>query len=270
MLPRVLRMRWMTDHRRSESQGPYRGGGRLMAMYRRLAGASACPWTIRHVPVCSSTEDLLGSWLRDQPTLMGPRAVIATHQRRGVGQWGRTWLSPPGGVWISAALPWQGHASGHAGLLGLASALSMVQRLEQRGLAVQIKWPNDLLVRGRKLAGLLPGVVQRGAQLRLLRIGLGLNVRNPVPAKGIALRSLEGQQAADPIRWAAEVLLALDHCHAVGGDGAWCLEGVQARLWSDQLIHPEDGQTWRITGLESDGALRLRQGSRTESWRRWP
>ena len=241
-----------------------------MAIYRRLAGASACPWTIRHVPVCSSTEDLLGSWLRDQPTLMGPRAVIATHQRRGVGQWGRTWLSPPGGVWISAALPWQGHASGHAGLLGLASALSMVQRLEQRGLAVQIKWPNDLLVRGRKLAGLLPGVVQRGSQLRLLRIGLGLNVRNPVPAKGIALRSLEGQQAADPIRWAAEVLLALDHCHAVGGDGAWCLEGVQARLWSDQLIHPEDGQTWRITGLESDGALRLRQGSRTESWRRWP
>ena len=270
MLRRVLRMRWMTDRRRPDLPGPHRGGGRLMAIYRRLAGASARPWTIRRVPVCSSTEDLLGRWLREQPALRGPRAVIATHQRRGVGQWGRAWLSPPGGVWISAALPWQGDASGHAGLLGLAVALSMVQRLEQRGLAVQIKWPNDLLLQGRKLAGLLPGVVQRGSQLRLLRIGLGLNVRNPVPAEGIALRRLEGEHAADPTRWTAEVLLALDHCQAIGGDGAWCIDGVRARLWSDQLIHPATGQMWRITGLESDGALRLRQGSRTECWRRWP
>ena len=260
----------MTKQRRTEPQGPYRGGGRLMAIYRHVAGASARPWILRRIPVCSSTEELLGRWLRDQPSLTEPRAVIATHQRRGVGQWGRTWLSPPGGVWISAALPWQGHGAGHAGLLGLAVALSMVQRLEQRGLAVEIKWPNDLLVEGRKLAGLLPGVVQRGSQLRLLRIGVGLNVRNPVPAEGIALRRLEGQQVADPIRWAAEVLLALDHCQALGGDGAWCLDGVRARLWADQLTHPEDGQTWRISGLESDGALRLRQGSRTETWRRWP
>ena len=241
-----------------------------MAIYRRLAGASARPWTIRRVPVCGSTEDLLGNWLRDQPSLIAPRAVIATHQRRAIGQWGRVWLSPPGGVWMSVAMPWQGHASGHAGLLGLAMALSVVQRLERRGLAVQIKWPNDLLVQGRKLAGLLPGVVQRGSQLRLLRIGLGLNVRNPVPAEGVALRRLEGQQAADSIRWTAEVLLALDHCQAVGGDGSWCLDGVRARLWSDQLIHPEDGEIWRITGLASDGALQLRQGSKTESWRRWP
>ena len=239
-----------------------------MAIYRRLAGASARPWTIRRVPVCSSTEEMLGRWLRDQPLLMGPRAVIATHQP-GLATGARL-ASPPGGVWISAALPWRSHGSGQAGLLGLALALSVVQRLEQRGLSVQIKWPNDLLVNGRKLAGLLPGVVQRGSQLRLLRIGLGLNVRNAVPGHAIALRKLEGQQAADPIRWTAEVLLAFDHCHRLGGDGAWCLDGVQARLWSDQLVHPEDGQIWTIAGLERDGGLRLRQGSRTETWRRWP
>ena len=241
-----------------------------MATYRRLAGASARHWSILHVPVCSSTEELLGAWLRDQPSLMGPRAVIATHQRRGVGQWGRAWVSPPGGVWISAALPWRSQGSGQAGLLGLALALSVVHRLEQQGLSVQIKWPNDLFVNGRKLAGLLPGVVQRGSQLRLLRIGLGLNVRNAVPGHAIALRKLEGQQAADPIRWTAEVLLAFDHCYGIGGDGAWCLDGVEARLWSDQLVHPQDGQIWRIAGLERDGGLRLRQGSRTETWRRWP
>ena len=155
-LRRVSRMRWMTDPGMTdlgmsdpwmtEQPRPHHGGGRLMAIYRRLAGASARPWIIRRVPVCSSTEELLGTWLRNQPTFVWPRAVIATHQRRGVGQWGRTWVSPPGGVWISAALPWNSPASGQAGLLGLALALSLVQRLERRGLSVQIKWPNDLLV----------------------------------------------------------------------------------------------------------------------------
>ncbi len=100
-----------------------------MAIYRQRAGASARPWTIRRVPVCSSTEELLGTWLRNQPSLIVPRAVIATHQRRGVGQLGRAWVSPPGGVWISAALPWTSPASAQAGLLAIALALSLVQRL---------------------------------------------------------------------------------------------------------------------------------------------
>ena len=118
-----------------------------------------------------------------------------------------------------------------ASLVTSALAVATVKGvLETMQITLGIKWPNDLFVNGRKLAGLLPGVVQRGSQLRLLRIGLGLNVRNAVPGHAIALRRLEGQQAADPIRWTAEVLLAFDHCHDEGGDGAWCLDGVQARL----------------------------------------
>ena len=67
------------------------------------------------------------------------------------------------------------------------------------------------------------------SQLRLLRIGLGLNVRNSGPCEGIALRRLAGQQAADPIRWTAEVLLALDHRHDLEAMGL-VPDDVQARL----------------------------------------
>ena len=81
-------------------------------------------------------------------------------------------MSPRGGLWISAALPWQGRPPASAMLIGLAVATVLAERLERRGLEVAIKWPNDLLVNGRKLAGLLPRLVQRGSTLRLVRIGI--------------------------------------------------------------------------------------------------
>ena len=59
-------------------------------------------------------------------------------------------------------MPWPDQARGGAGLIGLALALSLSQRLERHGVPVRIKWPNDLLVDGRKLAGLLPRLVHRG------------------------------------------------------------------------------------------------------------
>ena len=237
------------------------------------------PWRVVEWPELDSTNAAAHRWLNkpvENSASNGHRLVFTTpHQTAGRGQQSRPWHGQKGmdlamSVVLTDSLP-----SACPFALNLAVSLAVLEGVEKampklEGVPWEIKWPNDLLAQGRKLAGLLPGVVQRGSQLRLLRIGLGLNVRNPVPSEGIALRRLEGQQAADPTRWTAEILLALDHCHAVGGDGAWCIDGVQARLWSDQLVHPQDGQIWHVNGLEKDGALRLRQGSRTESWRRWP
>ena len=138
---------------------PGRRGGRHLALQRRLVAADRpeC-WDLRWFPVCSSTETVLEEWLRETPDLQlqRPRAVLARHQRHGIGQRGRVWSAPPGGIWLSAAMPWPEQARGGAGLIGLALALSLSQRLERHGVPVRIKWPNDLLVDGRKLAGLLP------------------------------------------------------------------------------------------------------------------
>ena len=257
-------MLWM-----SELCRPGRRGGRLMWNYRRMAGTAAQPWLLRSVPVCSSTEVLLNRWLKGPVEFDQACAVVAAHQRWGTGQWGRRWSSPRGGVWLSAALPWQGEGSGRAGLLGLAVAVAFAERLERHGLPVRIKWPNDLVLYGRKLAGLLPSVVQRGSRVRLLRIGFGLNICNPVPVEGIALDQLERVGSLDPAHWTAEVLLALDRCHRIGGDGSWCLPALKRLLWAKQIRHPRDGRIWMISGVASDGALQLHHGTRTEEWRRW-
>ena len=158
-------------------------------------------------------------------------------------------------------------------LLGLASALSLVQRLERRGLSVQIKWPNDLLVHGRKLAGLAAwGGAARVLSCVCCASGLGLNVRNSVPCRGHC--SAEACRAAgcrsDPMDGGsfAGTWITVTTSEAMGPGASMTCAG-QALVPISSFI-PRMARLWHITGLERDGALRLRQGSRTESWRRWP
>ena len=71
---------------------------------------------------------------------------------------------------------------------------TLVERLERIGVNVKIKWPNDLLVDGKKLAGILPRLFSRGGELRLFRVGVGLNVFNNVPKEGISLKQIFGDE----------------------------------------------------------------------------
>jgi BirA family biotin operon repressor/biotin-[acetyl-CoA-carboxylase] ligase len=243
--------------------------GRVQAA-RRQAGATPgldlpaprLPWRLLWWPCCGSTEQRLEQELScgGQP----PLAVLAGHQRFGHGQRGRPWISPPGGVWLSAALPWPAEpAAGSA--LGLAVAVGLALQLEALGLTVQLKWPNDLLVNGRKLAGLLPRLSLRGPAIRLARVGVGLNGRNRVPPGAISLREALGRQttASDVPALTARVLAALE----------WAVfrstsPELVRRLAERRLLVPVEGvdyrrERWQVEGLSVDGGLLLsRAGER--------
>ncbi|MGB7564395.1 MAG: biotin--[acetyl-CoA-carboxylase] ligase, partial [Prochlorococcaceae cyanobacterium] len=154
--------------------------GRIAAARLRRLGPAGpgLPWQLQWRAVCASTELELERSLRSGAA--APLAVLAGHQRFGHGQQGRPWQAPPGGVWISAALPWPAHGDGTAAL-GLAVAVGLALQLEELGLEPRLKWPNDLLVRGAKVAGLLPRLRRRGEHIRWAQVGLGLNGHNPVP-----------------------------------------------------------------------------------------
>lgn len=173
---------------------------------------------------------------------------------------------------MSSALPWQGRDCA-PGILGLAVAVALAERLEAVGLAVSIKWPNDLLVDGRKLAGILPRMVYRGSRVRLARVGVGLNVTNYVPQGAIALGQClpaGGVKAAvSPLRWTFEVLLALDRAQELVLDPGAVCQATECRLWSREVQDPNSGIVWRVDGLREDGALLLRQGCHSISWTRW-
>ena len=148
------------------------------------------PWRLHYVPLCASTERDLSRCL--QQGTEPPLAVVARRQRYGVGQHGRQWQSPAGGLWLSAAIPWQRPLSPVAAeqlprRMAAALAAQLAPWTAEASPPLTIKSPNDLMVGQRKLAGVLSSVTWRGGQPRLLRFGIGLNGRHPIAPPGITL-----------------------------------------------------------------------------------
>jgi len=109
--------------------------------------------------------------------------LVAAEQRAGRGSRGRTWHSPRGGLWLGVLRRGDGSPGGLE-LLSLRAGLAVARVLD--GLPpvapVELKWPNDLIVRGRKVGGILVEARWQGTTLGWAAIGLGLNVRNTLPA----------------------------------------------------------------------------------------
>jgi len=237
---------------------PLLGCGALAAALR-LQGAS-WPWRLQVVSTCASTETLVQRWA--QGGRHGPSAVVARQQRHGRGQWGRSWWAPPGGVWLSAAWPLPRSAAAQLQTegLGLAVAVAVMEWLEALGLTVTFKWPNDILLEQRKLAGLLVHRQLQGGVPRQLGLGLGLNVANAVPAGAVALRQRLGRRTPSLPQAQAAALLACERAMVFLEQPDALVQACQTRLWLPQQPLPgPSGAPVRVVGLTPAGGLRLRQ-----------
>lgn len=119
--------------------------------------------------------------------------VRADVQARGKGRKTRDWSSPPGGLWASVLLSPE-VPSVHQGLIPLAVGCACAEALEQLGIDVGVRWPNDLMLGDRKVGGILVEGRVLGSALSHVVAGMGINVQNPPPVDGAA--SL-GEVAAD-------------------------------------------------------------------------
>ena len=170
---------------------------------------------------------------------------------------GRNWHSPKGGAWVSVAINRGGAYQNNSELYGLAVALALAERIERIGVNVKIKWPNDLWVNGKKLAGILPRLFFRGGELRLLRVGVGLNVLNKVPKEGISLRQIVGDGKININFWSSEVLFAIERSLDFIDNKDFLCSEVEQRLWSTKYFDKETGYLWNIKGINSMGNLLL-------------
>ncbi|KRW70391.1 biotin--protein ligase [Pseudomonas sp. TTU2014-105ASC] len=113
-----------------------------------------------------------------------PFIVVAEAQTSGRGRRGRTWISPFGqNLYCSFALKVGGGTKQLAGM-SLVVGLAVMQTLRRLGVEAGLKWPNDLYVDGRKIAGILLELTGDPADLCHVVIGVGVNV-NMVSAEGI-------------------------------------------------------------------------------------
>ena len=124
----------------------------------------------REVP---STNDVAAA-LAEQEADEGC-VVAANAQSAGRGRHGRRWISPAGaGLYVSAVLRPQGHA---APLVTIAAGVAIADGVQQAtGLQPGLKWPNDLYVAGRKVAGVLAEASAHGDSIQYVILGFGINV----------------------------------------------------------------------------------------------
>ena len=230
----------------------------LIYRYHKLNQSSPRSWRLMFKTICASTEIELSNWIAEKPVKKNqPIAIFSSCQKFGQGQAGRVWHAPKGGVWVSAAIKSEGSCENNSQLYGLAVALALVERIERIGIDVKIKWPNDLLVDGQKLAGILPRLSFRGGKLRLLRVGVGLNVFNNVPKEGISLKQIIGDKKMNINFWSSEVLLAIERSLDFLDNKNFLCNHVEERLWSKIYIDKETGYQWDIKGIDSIGRLIL-------------
>jgi len=232
------------------------------------------PWRLRKPVVCASTELVLDRWLEsmgDAPNLQGyGLAVVARRQRYGRGQWQRHWSSPAGGLWLSAAFDWPVLETAPAAPLTLAIAVGLALELEQLGIEPQIKWPNDLLVGGRKLAGILARLRLQGGRVRWARAGIGINGTNRVPPGAISLaaallphqrRRFHPQATASALL--PRVLRAIAWAQDRSVNNSAVIALAEQRLLRPAGGWPYQGERWQVLGLSSDGGLRLQRSGQS-------
>ncbi len=122
--------------------------------------------------------------------------VLADRQTAGRGRFERAWASPPGGLYLTLLLrPRPDEAPEARGLYGLALSLALhdsVEALTGPG-RVDLKWPNDLLAGGRKLAGMLSSASTDGRGDAHVAVGVGLNLNQDprsLPPEAVTLADL--------------------------------------------------------------------------------
>ena len=104
------------------------------------------------------------------------RSAVAEEQTAGRGRRGRSWISPPGeNLYFSILLRPQAEASRMA-MITLLMAIAVTQSVRELHLDAKIKWPNDVVINGKKICGILTEMYQSAAGSFFLVIGTGINV----------------------------------------------------------------------------------------------
>lgn len=125
-----------------------------------------------------ATVDSTNRYLLDRAAAGDPEGVVAVadEQTAGRGRLGRTWTAPPGSALLVSTLLRPAVPAERRHLVTLAAACALLDGLEALGAlppGIGVKWPNDVVVDDRKLAGVLAEADPRGAVV----VGIGVNVR---------------------------------------------------------------------------------------------
>lgn len=200
-------------------------------------------------------------------------AVIADEQTGGKGRLGRSWVSPPGVNLYLSLLLRPTVAASVAPQLNLLAAVAVAEAIiEVCRLTPAIKWPNDVLIDGKKVCGILAEMQTEGKELRSVVLGIGVNINAPLSAFPPELHDkassllLAGGKAVDRAAFAAALLTHLEKLYVL-----WIEQGFPAlrSAWEHHasgllgkkisVAALEGIVSGIVLGLDTDGALLLHE-----------
>ena len=106
--------------------------------------------------------------------------VITENQTNGKGQKNKTWEMVPGKSLVFSLILSKNYPIDHSGLICLSVSLALIESLNKRGLDAQLKWPNDLLIDGKKIGGILCETKIEKNDIKNMVIGVGVNVNESI------------------------------------------------------------------------------------------
>jgi BirA family biotin operon repressor/biotin-[acetyl-CoA-carboxylase] ligase len=240
---------------------------------RELLRVRGLEWTgtIEHLEVVGSTNDVLKR--RARQGVPEWSVVVADRQTAGRGRQGHAWASPPGNLYLSVLLRPSLPAPAW-GVLPLTAGLAACEAVSELGVRAELKWPNDVLVGERKLAGVLVEAASSAGGMESAVVGIGVNVAmapTELPP-GIAAQTtslwLESAATVETLDVAATVLARLTVCYdALAREGAAAI--VQrwrrrATAWWGSVVEVRSGAETRrgvARGVDERGALLLEEAS---------
>ncbi|HEU5491765.1 MAG TPA: biotin--[acetyl-CoA-carboxylase] ligase [Gaiellaceae bacterium] len=205
------------------------------------------------VESCESTQLLVDASLPEGAL------VVADHQTAGRGRLGRSWDAPTGTALLFSLLL-KPPAERHAPELSLVAGIAVADTLERTlGLSVQIKWPNDVMLRRKKIAGCL-AEARDGAVV----LGIGVNVgqtADELPDGAGSIRTLTGRPA-DREELLSMLLDDLGRGYAAWRDGG--LDAVYDGLGPRDFLRGRqvtvNGTSGVVTMIDRDGRLGIAVG----------
>lgn len=167
--------------------------------------------------------------------------VVAEVQTHGKGRLGRKWVTPPGGVWMSLILKPKIDPM-HASSITLLAAVSVTKALRGLGIEAVIKWPNDVLVNGKKICGILTEMSAETDVVNFIILGIGVNVNNELPLETATTVKVELGKEVSRVEFIQRLLEMLEEDYLTFKE-----EGFTPILWSWRRYSDTLGRAVEVT-----------------------
>ncbi len=213
------------------------------------------------------TINSTNTFLKQKEDLQSGDVAIAERQTEGRGRRGRTWYSPEGNIYMSVCIIPEGELE-KAPLTGLAAAVAVAEAVSALGVECKIKWPNDIVIDGKKVCGILSEIIGEAEGGFFCIVGIGINTgvssfNESVINPAVSICDMY-KKKLDVNRFTADTLLALEkqlknknmleeykkYCvnigrtvKIIGADGEYTAEAVGINENGNLLIKNENGIT---------------------------